>query len=256
MKKERCAAVVLAGGRGKRMGTTLAKQYLTLRDRPVIWYSLDVFERSQWIDEVVLVAGKGQIPYCRQEVVDKYGFQKVKAVVEGGAERYHSVWEGLFALRQMGWKDGYVFIHDGARPFVCEEILERAYKEVCQSRACVVGMPVKDTVKIADEQGCIHMTPKRSLVWQIQTPQVFAADLIFSAYKELMKKEQELLRQGIQITDDAMVVENVCGCPVRLVEGSYENIKITTPEDLKIAELFCPGEDQDRGTSGKSSIPR
>lgn len=243
MERTRCAAVVLAGGRGKRMGTTLAKQYLMLRDRPVLWYSLDVFERSGQIDEVILVTGKGQIPYCRKEVVEKYGFQKVKAVVEGGAERYHSVWEGLLALKRAGWKDGYIFIHDGARPFVSGEILERAYEEVCQSRACVVGMPVKDTVKIADEKGCIQMTPKRSLVWQIQTPQVFAADLIISAYSELMKKEQELLQQGIQITDDAMVVENVCGCPVRLVEGSYENIKITTPEDLKIAELFCAGRD-------------
>lgn len=119
-----------------------------------------------------------------------------------------------------------------------EQILKRAYEEVCRSRACVVGMPVKDTIKIADEQGYIDMTPKRSLVWQIQTPQVFAADLIIPAYREVIEKEQQLLEQGIQITDDAMVVENVCGCPVKLVEGSYENIKITTPEDLKIAEIF------------------
>ena len=99
-------------------------------------------------------------------------------------------------------------------------------------------MPVKDTIKIADEKGCIDTTPKRSLVWQIQTPQVFAANLIIPAYKEVIAKEKELLAQGIQITDDAMVVENVCGCAIRLVEGSYENMKITTPEDLEIAELF------------------
>lgn len=238
MKKARCAAVVLAGGRGKRMGTTLAKQYLMIHDRPVLWYSLDVFEKSEWIDDVILVTGKGQIPYCRQEVVDKYNFQKIRAVVEGGAERYHSVWEGLRVLEQAGWKDGYIFIHDGARPFISEEILERAYEEVCKSRACAVGMPVKDTVKIADENGCIHMTPKRSLVWQIQTPQVFAADVIIPAYREMLQKEKELLEQGIQITDDAMVVENVCGCAVRLVEGSYDNIKITTPEDLDLAEVL------------------
>ena len=132
-----------------------------------------------------------------------------------------------------------IFIHDGARPFISEAILERAYEEVVRSRACVVGMPVKDTVKIADEKGCIHMTPKRSLVWQIQTPQVFAADLIIAAYGEVIRKEQALLEQGIQITDDAMVVENVCGCPIRLVEGSYENLKITTPEDMEIAEIFA-----------------
>lgn len=239
MKKARCAAVALSGGRGKRMGTTLAKQYLTVCERPVIWYSLDVFEQSEVIDDVILVVGKGQIPYCRREIVEKYGFGKVRAVVEGGAERYHSVWEGLRVLERAGWRNGYVFIHDGARPFISGEMLKRAYDEVCRSRACVVGMPVKDTVKIADEQGCIHQTPRRSLVWQIQTPQVFAADLIIPAYREVIEKEKDLLEQGIQITDDAMVVENVCGCPVRLVEGSYENLKITTPEDLEIAEIFA-----------------
>lgn len=239
MKKTRCTAVVLSGGRGRRMGTTLAKQYLMIQDRPILWYSLDVFERSEVIDDVILVTGKGQIPYCRQEIIEKYGFQKIRAVVEGGVERYHSVWEGLRVLEQAGWKDGYIFIHDGARPFISEAILERAYEEVVRSRACVVGMPVKDTVKIVDEKGYIHMTPKRSLVWQIQTPQVFAADLIIAAYGEVIRKEQALLEQGIQITDDAMVVENVCGCPIRLVEGSYENLKITTPEDMEIAEIFA-----------------
>lgn len=238
MEKGRCVAVVLAGGRGKRMGTTLAKQYLLIREKPVLYYSLEVFEKTELIDEIILVVGKGQIPYCRQEIVEKYQFQKVKAVVEGGAERYHSVWAALHVLEQEKMKDGYIFIHDGARPFINEEILGRAYEEVQRSRACVVGMPVKDTIKIADESGCIGMTPKRSLVWQIQTPQVFSADLIIPAYRELIEHEKELLEQGIQITDDAMVVENVCRCPVRLVEGSYENIKITTPEDLKIAEIF------------------
>ena len=143
------------------------------------------------------------------------------------------------SLEKENKKGGYVFIHDGARPFINEEILERSYEEVCKSRACVVGMPVKDTIKIADEKGCIHMTPNRSLVWQIQTPQVFAEELIIPAYREVIEKEQELLSQGIQITDDAMVVENVCGCPVRLVEGSYANLKITTPEDLEIARIFA-----------------
>lgn len=238
MEKGRCAAVVLAGGRGKRMGTTLAKQYLLIREKPVLYYSLETFEKSELIDDIILVVGKGQIPYCRQEIVEKYQFRKVKTVVEGGAERYHSVWAALHVLEQEKMKDGYIFIHDGARPFINEEILNRAYEEVQKSHACVVGMPVKDTIKIADECGYIDMTPKRSLVWQIQTPQVFSADLIIPAYREVIENEAELLEQGIQITDDAMVVENVCKCQVKLVEGSYENIKITTPEDLKIAEIF------------------
>ncbi len=238
MEKARCVAVVLAGGRGKRMGKTLAKQYLLIREKPVLYYSLDIFEKSDLIDEVILVVGKGQIPYCRREILEKYRFRKIKAIVEGGAERYHSVWEALRILEQENMKKGYVFIHDGARPFIDEGILNRVYGEVCKSRACVAGMPVKDTIKIADEQGYIHMTPKRSRVWQIQTPQVFSADLIIPAYREVIEKETELLEQGVQITDDAMVVENVCKCPVKLVEGSYENIKITTPEDLEIAEIF------------------
>ena len=171
-KKAHCTAIVLAAGRGKRMGVSKSKMYLEIQGRPVIYYSLKVFEESALIDDVILVTGKGQIPYCRQEIVEKYGFQKIKAVVEGGEERYHSVWEGLRILKQAQQKDGCVFIHDGARPFLTEEILERAYREVQRSRACVVGMPVKDTIKIADESGCIHMTPRRSLVWQIQTPQI------------------------------------------------------------------------------------
>lgn len=239
MKKPRCAAIVLAGGRGKRMGMTQSKMYLLIHDRPVLYYSLNVFEKSGLIDDVILVAGKGQISYCRREIVEKYGFQKVKAVVEGGAERYHSVWEGLRVLEKEYGMDGYIFIHDGARPFINDKILDRAYQEVCRSRACVVGMPVKDTIKITDEKGCVRMTPNRSLVWQVQTPQVFASELIIPAYREVIKKEKELLEQGIQITDDAMVVENVCGCPIHLVEGSYGNLKITTPEDLEIAAIFA-----------------
>lgn len=237
MGKKRCAAVVLAGGQGRRMGTAVAKQYLLIREKPVLYYSLEAFEQSGVIDDVILVVGSGQIPYCKEEIVEKYGFQKVRAVTEGGAERYHSVWAGLKAAEVI--LPDYIFIHDGARPFVEESILERAFEEVKRCRACVVGMPVKDTIKIADEQGFIHTTPKRSLVWQIQTPQVFAADLIVSSYGTMMEKEQEYLKRGIQITDDAMVVETVCGCPVKLVEGSYENIKITTPEDLEIAEIFA-----------------
>lgn len=238
MKKAHCTAIVLAAGRGKRMGVSKSKMYLEIRGRPVLYYSLNVLEESGVIDDVILVVGKGQIPYCRQEIVEKYGFRKIRAVVEGGAERYHSVWEGLRLLEKGDRRGGYVFIHDGARPFISEEILERVYREVCKSRACVVGMPVKDTIKIADENGYIHMTPNRSLVWQIQTPQAFAEELIIPAYREVIGKEKELLEQGVQITDDAMVVENVCGCPIRLVEGSYENIKITTPEDLEIARIF------------------
>lgn len=227
MQKEKCTAVVLAAGRGTRMGTEVQKQYLEIGGKPVLYYSLEVFEKSTIIDEIVLVVGENQKEYCQKEIVEKYGFQKVKGIVQGGAERYHSVWNGLQEV-----EDGYVFIHDGARPFVDEEILCRAYADVREHRACVVGMPVKDTIKISDEQGLVAETPNRTLLWMIQTPQVFEVSLVKEAYSKLIE-------QGITgATDDAMVVEMMLGSKVKLVKGSYENIKITTPEDLIVAQAF------------------
>lgn len=227
MQREKCTAVVLAAGRGTRMGTEVQKQYLEIGGKPVLYYSLEVFEKSTIIDEIVLVVGENQKEYCQKEIVEKYGFQKVKGIVQGGAERYHSVWNGLQEV-----EDGYVFIHDGARPFVDEEILCRAYADVREHRACVVGMPVKDTIKISDEQGLVAETPNRTLLWMIQTPQVFEVSLVKKAYSKLIE-------QGITIaTDDAMVVEMMLGSKVKLVKGSYENIKITTPEDLIVAQAF------------------
>lgn len=236
--KKRCTAIVLAAGQGKRMGTKTQKQYLNLCGYPVLWHCLHTFEESAVIDDMILVTGEDQIDYCRTEFVEKYGFRKICKIVAGGAERYHSVLNGLRAMEKNACEDGYVFIHDGARPFVDEAMIGRAYEEVSASGACVIGMPVKDTIKIADENGYIASTPKRSLVWQIQTPQVFDAELIVSAYREVIEREQELLSQGVQITDDAMVVEYVCEHPVKLVQGSYENMKLTTPDDLEVAEAF------------------
>ena len=131
-----------------------------------------------------------------------------------------------------------IYIHDGARPFINEEILIRASESVRQYGSGVVGMPVKDTIKIADERGFAVSTPKRSLVWQVQTPQCFLYSVIMPAYNKLILEEENLLAQGVAITDDAMVVELLTGSQVKLVEGSYENIKITTPEDLTVAESF------------------
>ena len=223
--------IVLAAGQGKRMNSDLAKQYLLIQDRPVLYYSLKTFEDS-FVDAVILVVGAGEQDYCRNEIVEKYQFHKVNQIIEGGKERYHSVYNGLMCAN--GYK--YVFIHDGARPFVDEAMLKRAYAAVTDKKACVVGMPVKDTIKIADENEFAVETPPRDLVWMIQTPQVFETDLIIEAYKKLMDNEEEILKQGIKITDDAMVVETFMKKYVKLVKGSYENIKITTPEDLIIAE--------------------
>lgn len=227
MEKQKYTAIVLAAGSGKRMNSKVHKQYLIIQDRPVLYYSLKAFEDSA-VDEIVLVVGKGEEKFCRKEIVDKYGISKVKAIVEGGKERYHSVLEGL---KQTSDAD-YVLIHDGARPFVNQDIIRRCMQEVQKYQACVVGMPVKDTIKIADEEGYAKQTPDRKNVWMIQTPQTFSYALIYEAYEEMLKTEDTA------ITDDAMVLERIKGKKSKLIEGSYRNIKITTPEDLLIANVY------------------
>lgn len=227
MEKQKYTAIVLAAGSGKRMNSKVHKQYLIIQDRPVLYYSLKAFEDSA-VDEIVLVVGKGEEKFCRKEIVDKYGISKVKAIVEGGKERYHSVFEGL---KQTSDAD-YVLIHDGARPFVNQDIIRRCLQEVQKYQACVVGMPVKDTIKIADEEGYAKQTPDRKNVWMIQTPQTFSYALIYEAYEEMLKTEDTA------ITDDAMVLERIKGKKSKLIEGSYRNIKITTPEDLLIANVY------------------
>ena len=227
MKKQKYSAIVLAAGSGKRMNSKVHKQYLIIQDRPVLYYSLKAFEDSA-ADEIVLVVGKGEEEFCRKEIVDKYGISKVKSIVEGGKERYHSVFEGL---KQTSDAD-YVLIHDGARPFVNQDIIRRCMQEVQKYQACVVGMPVKDTIKIADEEGYAKQTPDRKNVWMIQTPQTFSYALIYEAYEEMLKTEDTA------ITDDAMVLERIKGKKSKLIEGSYRNIKITTPEDLLIADVY------------------
>lgn len=232
-KRKRCGAVVLAAGAGKRMNSDTKKQFLLIEDKPVIYYSLKVFQES-FIDEIVLVVSKEDMEYCRKEIVEKYHFSKIKHMAEGGQERYHSVAAGIECLTDCD----YVFIHDGARPMITEEILHRAYSGVVESNACVVGMPVKDTIKIVNRKGYVIKTPDRNLTWMIQTPQVFSYSLISEAYRKLMEEEMHLKEKGVSVTDDAMVVEMLMKHPVKLVKGSYENIKITTPDDLITMEKF------------------
>ena len=164
------AAIVLAAGQGKRMNSTIHKQYLLLDSKPVLYYSLYAFEHSE-VDIVVLVTGKGEVPYCEQEIVQKFGFQKVVTITEGGKERCHSVYEGLKILPA---DTEYVLIHDGARPFVTERIIMDTMEAVRKYKACVVGMPVKDTIKITDSSQFAVHTPDRQSVWAVQTPQAFS----------------------------------------------------------------------------------
>ncbi len=244
-EKKRCTAVVLAAGSGSRMKSNVAKQYMLLAGKPLIWYALQAVEQSEIIDDCILVAGAEELTYVKTEIVQKYGFQKVQAVIAGGTERYLSVGKAMKAMEEgcltVPNENGYVFIHDGARPFLTEEILRSTYEGVKKYGACVAAVPSKDTVKIADEQGFVKETPERRLVWSIQTPQVFDTGLIVNAYKKLLEAEEEARQSGsktVQVTDDASVAELFTDKKVKLVEGSYENIKITTPEDLKTAEVF------------------
>ncbi len=223
----KCTAIVLAAGRGSRMGGRIPKQFMELAGYPLIYYALRIFEQSS-VDDIILVAGEDMIDYCWTEIVGKYRFQKVSRVVPGGSERYMSVYYGLRAAQN----PDLVLIHDGARPFVTQEIIERTILAAAEYGSGIAAMPVKDTIKIADDQDFVVQTPARDSVWMIQTPQTFRYGAVFSAYEKVVKEG----RQGI--TDDAMVMETASDTPIKLVRGSYRNIKVTTPEDMEIASVF------------------
>ena len=223
------AGIVLAGGKGSRMQSDVPKQYMELLGRPLLYYALKAFEDSD-AEQVVLVTAEGDEEYCRKELVERFGFTKVVAIVAGGAERYASVWNGLKCLKEQ--EPDYVLIHDGARPLVTAELINRMITETEQYEACVAGMPVKDTIQMTDENGTITLTPKRDSLWTAQTPQSFAFSFAYDAYEQLMQESE------INVTDDAMVVSLYHDIPIQMVRGSYTNIKVTTPEDLVLAEAF------------------
>ncbi len=226
------AAIVLSAGVGSRMKSDIPKQYMDLAGKPVIYYSLKAFEDAGF-SSIVLVCGKDDVEYCQNEIVKKHNLKNVTAVVPGGKERYHSVFEGLKAVGEAD----YVFIHDGARPMLNQDIISRLKDAVVKEDAAVAGMPVKDTIKIVDNEAYVADTPERQYVWQVQTPQCFAFSIIYDAYKSIIQDEEEGWTIP-KVTDDAMVLEYATDHEVKMVEADYRNIKITTPEDLLIAEVF------------------
>lgn len=232
MKKEKITAIVLAAGRGSRMKSELQKQYMTLAGKPVVVHCLEQFEKSD-VDEIILVTGEDEIEYCREKIVGEYHITKVKKIVAGGKERYESVYHALEEMEECR----YVFIQDGARPCITQDIIRACIENVREYGICIIGMPVKDTIKIVDENCFAKDTPERSTLWQIQTPQCFVYDEIKLAYEKMMAS-------GVKnITDDAMVMEQFGDRRVKMVKGSYENIKITTPEDMEIGEIFLRRND-------------
>lgn len=226
------AAIVLSAGMGSRMKSDIPKQYMDLNGKPVIYYSLKAFEENGF-SSIVLVCGKNDVEYCQKEIVEKYNLKFVSAVVPGGKERYHSVFEGLKAVKGAD----YVFIHDGARPMIHRDMIERLKKAVIEEKAAVAGMPVKDTIKIVDEDAYVSETPERKFVWQVQTPQCFDFSIIYDAYASIIQDEEEGWTIPM-VTDDAMVLSYASDHEIKMVEADYRNIKITTPEDLQIAKLF------------------
>ena len=218
----RHSVIILAGGSGHRMNSNIPKQYLLLDGKPILAYSLLLFEQS-FLDEIILVVRKGEEEYCQKEYVEKYHLKKVTAITAGGKERYLSVYQGIQKIKNTD----YIWIHDGARPILTMELLVRLKQTVEKEKAAVLGVHVKDTIKQTDEKNRVIATIPRQNLWNIQTPQVFSSSLIIEAY-------QKLIEQNItDVTDDSMVVERMTEHNVVIVEGSYRNIKITTPEDLK-----------------------
>lgn len=237
MKKETYTAVVLAAGKGSRMKSREKKQFMKLLGKTLVYYALKAFQESR-VDEIILVTGKESIDYCKRRIVDKYGFTKVSKIVAGGKERYESVYEALKVA-----KPGYVLIHDGARAFLDEDIINRSIKGVRKYKACVIGMPVKDTIKVANQDAFAVDTPDRAFLWQIQTPQCFVTEEIKEAHRIMMEKGDTV------ITDDAMVMEKYGKRKIKLIEGSYENMKVTTPEDIIIGKALLK-----RGRAKKKSM--
>lgn len=220
---EKVSAIILAGGKGKRMGAEVSKQYININNKPILYYTLSNFISSEFIDEIILVVPEDEVDYCKKEIIERYSL-KVNKIVVGGKERQDSVYNGLNAIE----KCDIVLIHDGARPFVSKDIIKNGIKYAKEYGATACGVKPKDTIKILGEDGFSISTPNRDMLMAVQTPQCFSFKLIKEAH-EYVKNNQ------ITVTDDTMVAE-LLGNKVYLYEGEYTNIKVTTPEDLILAE--------------------
>jgi 2-C-methyl-D-erythritol 4-phosphate cytidylyltransferase len=232
-------AIIAAGGQGKRITGTdpdlvprglspregkLPKQFLMLKDKPILAHTVDKFEQCRLVDEIILAVPGDYLGYCSQAIVDKYGFKKVRKVVCGGKERQESVHSGLKACPN---NTSIVIIHDGVRPLIPVDRISESIKMCKEKKAVVLAVPVKETVKRV-EKGSIMTTLDRGKLWLTQTPQTFEYKLIQDAYEKA--KEDDFVG-----TDDSVLVERI-GCEVTILEGDYRNIKITTIEDLQVAE--------------------
>lgn len=214
--------VIVAAGSGSRMKRDINKQFIKLKDKEIIAHTIEKFYNHNNIDEIVVVIKSEEEEFFKNEILNRYNFNNIK-IAFGGNERQDSVYNGLKMLNK---ECEVVLIHDGARPFISEKIINSCIKEAKNHNAVVVGVPVKDTIKVINENNDIVDTPERSKLWAVQTPQTFNYDILVKSYEDAFK-------DGFYGTDDAMLVERI-GYKVKMIEGSYNNIKITTPEDIEI----------------------
>ncbi|MCY6483522.1 2-C-methyl-D-erythritol 4-phosphate cytidylyltransferase [Clostridium aestuarii] len=228
----RNCVIIVAAGKGARMKANINKQFLNLKDKPILYWTLKVFEKSNYVDEIILVLAKDEIEYCKSYIIDKYKVKKIKKIVEGGSTRQQSVINGLNAVGECN----VVLIHDGARPFINDDIINEGIKYANLYGACACGVVPKDTIKIKEKSGFSMETPKRNTLFCVQTPQCFKYEIILESHKKAYKEKFEA-------TDDTMIVEKY-NHKVFLYNGSYSNIKITTPEDLIIGEKILDNSEE------------
>jgi 2-C-methyl-D-erythritol 4-phosphate cytidylyltransferase len=218
-------ALIPAAGMGKRMGRAVAKQFLPLGDKPMLAHTLLAFQRSSVVDEIIPILSEEDMETCLAAIIEHYHITKVKTLVVGGKERQDSVYNGL---QKIGKDTAIVLVHDGVRPFVTHEMIQETAELAKKGECVAVGVPLKDTVKEVGADGIVRATLDRSRLWAIQTPQAFPL-------KTLRRVYDESYAHKMYGTDDATLVERA-GIKVRVIMGSYENIKITTSEDLLLAE--------------------
>lgn len=219
------SALIVAAGKGTRMGMNTNKQYIKICDKPILAHTISLFQESDLINEIILVVPPTDIDYCKENIKDYFGFSKISAIVPGGSERQESVYNGLLNLNK---KCEIVVIHDGARPFANETMLLESVQAATSYGAAIIAVPVKDTVKFADANLFVKETVKRDKLWSVQTPQVFKKDIIINSHEWAIKHK-------FIGTDDSILAEQI-GISPKIITGSYSNIKITTKEDLLMAE--------------------
>lgn len=222
----RTAAIIVAAGKGARLGTKVPKQFLKIKGKPLLYYTIEKFQKCSAVDDIILVTPNEQLDETLQNVINNQTFSKVRKIVAGGNERYHSVYNGLRAVDK---QTDIAVIHDGVRPFISISIIEQAILLCIECGAVVVAVPVKDTIKEI-KNGIISHSLRRTSLWAIQTPQVFKYSLILEAYNNLEKNH------GSEVTDDAMLVESL-GYPVKILKGKYSNIKVTSWDDFEWARF-------------------